>query len=279
MRKLAAALLVAALVACSNPGYQVKGEEVVYRQRQSDGRIIDLPLKVDVDSFEILDANYARDKFSAFFGADALDGSQPATFVVLTFPYSKDADNVYYKAERIGRDASHFQILQDEFSKDSQSVYFRSYPLQADPETFRVLRPGSGYASDDSSVYWARLKLDRSSPATFELLNRYYARDEQQAWYRGKLLPDADPASLVLVDEHYASDGKHVYYQDEPLPGALAESFEPLAGGYFRDQATVYFDGQPIPGADPSTFEVDSARPHRARDKNRSYDKGKPSSS
>lgn len=122
-----------------------------------------------------VELSYQRDKnfvYSSNFiqGTNAIPGSDPTTFLVLTddgYGFAKDKNNVYSSAGTIlyGVDTSTFEYLGNGYAKDSKYVYSVYGTLtginivgsglivsDADPSTFQIVNPigqcGSGCQYD-----------------------------------------------------------------------------------------------------------------------------------
>ena len=78
----------------------------------------------EADSFEVLDASFARDGGSVYLDGHRLDGADPATFELLDRPgYAKDARQVYARNRVISTDPGHFELLDGDLARDSTAVY------------------------------------------------------------------------------------------------------------------------------------------------------------
>lgn len=109
------------------------GKENVYY----DGYILE---GADVNSFQVIDDYYAKDRFSVFIDFRPISGADPETFEVLGHGYSKDKNNAYYKYDQIpGAIPASFKVLNTNYGADSASVYFKGEILSGiSPSEFSI---------------------------------------------------------------------------------------------------------------------------------------------
>jgi hypothetical protein len=157
----------------------------------------------DVQSFEVLNRYYAKDKNSAYviwepYNSNlgyTLSGIDSESFDVLSGgdAFSKDKNHAYYHLDIVeGVDAGSFELLENSYARDSKLVYHVAelshnksgdnspFTQTADVGTFQVL--SKTYAKDKNNVY-----LDRTGKNTpdFEF---------------GVVIQGADPATFRVVE-------------------------------------------------------------------------------
>lgn len=195
------------------------------------------PVKgADPVSFRVLNNCYARDTGHVYyFGyhSDLYNGiheipCQAAAFTILDYPYSKDANAVFYLYTRIqNADAATFTVVGNNFSKDKNHVYSGAYILPgADAATFGVFPQDSSldevnYSKDRYQAYWKNKKLPVSDVMAFRPLGLDYATDGRKVYYRSGVVKGADPATFKIYDHSYgkadAEDAKNKYLKGAPV--------------------------------------------------------------
>ena len=68
--------------------------------------------------------SYLQDKNRVYYYCQAIDGADPASFVVLSEGYAKDKNNAYYGYRAIiGADPASFVVLSEGYAKDKNNCY------------------------------------------------------------------------------------------------------------------------------------------------------------
>lgn len=211
-----------------------------------------------VNSFEFLSCKHLKVGESIYYGHYKMYPVDPATFVILEEPYSKDAEDVFWhnqpfqSEDEFPVDPSSFESLGDPLSRDKHHVYFKQHHLQGfDPSTFKAL--GTGYGKDDHQIFdpyfWKEGRALPQDVATFEVINYTYTKDQAQVYlnYEGKrnqLILGADPLSfeaLLSPEEDrftpFGKDAQAIYYQGKLLKshGLDLASVEWLGGNLLKD--------------------------------------------
>ncbi|PIQ31106.1 MAG: hypothetical protein COW61_04415, partial [Candidatus Yonathbacteria bacterium CG17_big_fil_post_rev_8_21_14_2_50_46_19] len=111
----------------------------------------DTPIPEDVDMASNryhLIFSYLQDKNRVYYYCQAIDGADPASFVVLSEGYATDKNNVYYSGQAIdGADPASFVVLSEGYATDKNNVYYLASAITgADLASFVVL--SEGYATD-----------------------------------------------------------------------------------------------------------------------------------
>lgn len=143
----------------------------------------------DINTYERLGDQHARDKISGYYMRTEIVGSDGPTFSEVNYNYAKDAKHVYWSDLDTGH-GSHRGI--------ERTVILPG----ADPATFALLE--NGYAHDARQVYYDSLVLSKN-PTTFRVLERDYAVSDAAVFYRGGIVKGADPATFVVLP--VTSDG------------------------------------------------------------------------
>lgn len=156
-------------------GYTARDRLHLFREDQV------VPVR-DIDSYELLEHGFARDKVSGYYLWAEVADSDGASFVPLDSHYARDKSRIYY--------ASGFKI-----GGAIKGVRH---------ESFKVL--DDGYAMDGARVYYRGTVIATKSAETLETLPAMgYAKTAQQVFHHGELMPDADAASFALVEKFNGS--------------------------------------------------------------------------
>ncbi len=166
----------------------------------------------DPASFQKIDNYYFKDKNKVYtLSNDSKVVALPCdltSFVVLEFPYSKDAKRIFYKDQAINvSGVNSFKIIGNNYSKDGQSVFFKENKIEgADLKTFQVdsgyinTTGESYYARDKVHVYWQNKLFRIADAATFIALDHGYTKDKNYVYYDRKIVLQADPASFTVYE-------------------------------------------------------------------------------
>lgn len=136
--------------------YQFKDGKVYYRQAGNLREVAG----AEMETFEALDDNYARDAHRAYFRNFAIPGAEAATFEPIDELYSKDAVKVFcselsvYREEIPEAEAATFQKVGGNFYKDKNYVFEKcriSEIPNLDPETFAIVDEKT--VKDKNGVY------------------------------------------------------------------------------------------------------------------------------
>lgn len=200
-------------------------------------------LGAEVDTFEVLDQDYAKDKHFVYYHGRTVVGADPVTATVIPNSYSH-VNNRPAKRSSSG------------FLKDAHSVYCGWEVLNgADPESFTAL--WGVYGMDKEFVfYFNEFKIPRTdSPSFIANSGIEVLRMNNKIYYSGQLISH-QAESFVTIDDNYSKDESHVYRNGNILEGVDAESFR-LISPYFRvDKNKAYYFDMPIIGSIPTTFEI-----------------------
>jgi hypothetical protein len=255
-----------------------------YKQRGGQWLYDDHPFEpVAPRSLRPIDRLFARDDQRAYYRGQLIEGSDGASFEVLSEHEARDRTAVYY--------ADTFRRAQEYWSIS----HVRVTPVQdAVAATYRVL--GHGYASDGRRAYFEGRALRVRDAASFQPIDRRFARDAQRGYFEGIEIPDSDGPSFELIDagdvahvrDHARVWHAHIEINDPNQPphpavtlllGARPASVRVLGQGYAVDGAAVWCRGRRVPQADAASFTLvePSTDEADARDAHRSYRSGQPS--
>lgn len=117
--------------------------------------------ELDLESVEILNKKYIKDKNSVYHFCSEIENSDSETFEIMSDnnDYSKDKNNVYYMGEKLE---------------------------EVDSESFQILGTGS-YTKDKMSIYYHNKKVEDADTETFETINDINAEDKNNYYEYGKV--------------------------------------------------------------------------------------------
>lgn len=218
---------------------------------------------------------FTKNTDKVYFNNAPIEGSDPNTFEVLGWYYSKDKNQVYW-VEPTCRceisivteaNPSTFVQVSSIHAKDSRSVYIGGRVISdADPYTF-VSFPLVGFSKDASHVYFngesaeERWNID---VATFTSIGNAYYKDKDSVYHfsvdwAGKFL-NLDASTFEVLGEDYGRDKGGVYFLDW--------KYDADQGGHYEMIR--------MSEADPATFEiVEGQESYDAQDKDHKYLNGK----
>ncbi|MEO7362367.1 MAG: DKNYY domain-containing protein [Gemmatimonadaceae bacterium] len=187
-----------------------KGQEYFTVRHYSTPRIAG----ADARSFRMLDNVYARDTNRVYRNGEGFEVRDINTYERIGDQHAKDKVSGYFmRAEIKGSDGSTFAFVDGHYSKDAKHVFWSDYdsgkgahtPVElslllpgADPPSFAIIK--DGYAADVKQVYYEGKVLSRV-PAAFRVLDNGYAVSDKSVFYRGDALKGADVASFVVLTE------------------------------------------------------------------------------
>jgi hypothetical protein len=264
--------LLAALVGCDGGGYQRKSGQWLHND------VAFTP--TDPASFKPIDKLFARDSQSGYYRGSAVDGSDGASFEVLSEHEARDRLAVYYcDTYRKGQEYWTVRHLKVDRIRD------------ADPATYTVL--GRGYARDRLHVYEEGVAFEVRDVASFEPLAGGFARDAQRGYYERVEIAGSHGATFKVIDDRdasYAHDQAIAFHahieRNEPnkpphpvvrkLRDAELATLRVLGRGYAADTKRVWYEGERVAGADAQSFTVteDFTAQADAKDKTTAWQRG-----
>ncbi len=222
----------------------------------------------DLDSFEILDFFYAKDKDSVYTLIDSEElqsdwpylyyggvvaGADPTSFESLNSVFGLDGTDLYYRGVKIeGSNVHTATVLQrnggeiyDAWLKTDQGIYFNDQliPQVTDPEAFEFI--GDRHAKDSMNVFYVLgddlMAIEGADSESFELVEGFdhFSKDKTSLFYENKRIESVDPNTVEIVTESsylydYLKDSNHVYLMEKSpleiftLEDADSASFEVL---------------------------------------------------
>ena len=210
-------------------GYRECDGEVAFMPQQQSYENIFRRVKIDLDTMEILNHDFIKDKERVYRRGVLLRGIAPADFHVYNGVYIGNHQVIYtpYGDAKIAHPASfealddgmpHGKIFPYSYGRDEEFVYFftgstdtkHAIRLKAchDPKTFSVL--SGQFAKDDKHVYAQDQILKKADPATFEVLKHGYARDDKHVYFVNRMI-EADGKTFTVLEDRYAKDRLHLF--------------------------------------------------------------------
>lgn len=213
-------------------GYRECDGEVVFMPRQQSYENVFRRVKIDLDTMEVLNHDFIKDKRYVYRKGVLLHGIMPSNFHVFNAVYIGNQQIIYtpYGDAKIVHPAS-FEVLDDGIPCDNQFAY--SYGRD---EEFVYFFTGS-----TDTRHALRLKVC-SNPKTFFALSDKYARDDIHVYYEHRVVKKANPATFTVLKNHYACDDKHVYIGDR-LIEADSKTFIVLQDGFAKDCNYLFHHG------------------------------------
>lgn len=201
------------------------------------------------------------------------------------------------------------------YNNISEGSGFERINMNADAKSFKVDKEHPLYGMDKNKAYYLGKAIFGSDGATFKILRGGYQKDRNNVYYLNRIIPYADPKTFKeaptdssghehirfaedIHDFYYCGtplgvnnkkkfkqwylngylwgvDTKYCYCQNQKSEIGDYDSFKVLSSGaYAKDSEHVFFLGKIVVGADPKSFEETTI--FCGRDKNRTYDMGKP---
>ena len=232
----------------------------------------------DMESFKILDENYAIDKDSVFFHNSNItrqnsdiENVDLGTFEIINEILSKDKNNVYkwssiLTSDQTGDplDIKTFSIIKSpngeiNYVKDKNGIYDISMLFAEklegikDENTFRVL--GDVYTEDKYNIYYYDVKIKNVDKSSFKSLGNGYGRDKNNIFYNEKRMKVSDISSFEVMNSNYSKDKNIVFYDGDIIKNADSSSFKIIDGHYSKDKNSVYYNGEKLK-VDAKTFYI-----------------------
>ena len=213
-------------------GYRECDGEVAYMPKQQSYENIFRLVKIDLDTMEILNHDFIKDKERVYRKGVLLCDITPEDFHVYNGVYIGNHQVIYtpYGDAKIAHPAS-FEVLDDGIPHDGRFPY--SYGRD---EEFVYFFTGS-----TNTKHAVRIKACHN-PKTFSVLSEHFAKDDEHVYSQNHILKMANPVSFVILKNGYACDDKHVYFVNRMIE-ADVETFIVLEDGYARDRLHLFCRG------------------------------------
>ncbi len=255
-------------------GYRECDGEVAFMPKQQSYENIFRRIKIDVDTMEVLNHDFIKDKQRVYRRGVLLRGITPEGFHVFNPAYIGNHQVIYtpYGDAKIAHPET-FETLDDGvamyggaygpegYGRDVEFVYFFTYTTETsyavrlktckNPAAFTILP--SGYEKDDERVYYCRVTVKRAIPQSFTVLHDGYASDNKHIFWRDQLLKTR-VQDFVILGDGYASDGRQVFYHGTQLDANSAD-FTLLEYSYASDGVRVFWEGELL-DTTPQTFTL-----------------------
>lgn len=215
--------------ACQGGDIYAKDEHHVFYRTE----IIDF---ADVKTFEVMGLGYSRDDNDVFYREKVVEKADAESFCIvdnergLAFGYDKYG--LLKRDQRVNAaiDCPSFKVLSNPYFKDKNSVYYEphfSILPEADAQSFTCPRFKSivnyqYYAYDKNNAYYYERGEVKVIPGidfdTFEVLSKEYAKDKNNVYFKSQIIQGADVESFIVphrINENVAQDKNHKYIDGE----------------------------------------------------------------
>ena len=206
-------------------GYRECDGEVAYMPEQQSYENIFRKTKIDIDTMEILNHDFIKDKQRVYRKGVLLRGITPEGFHVFNPAYIGNHQVIYtpYGDAKIAH-PQNFETLDDGigmygsegYGRDSVFVYYFTYSTDTrhairikackNPAAFTIL--SDGYTKDDEHVYYCQATVKKAIAQSFVVLRDGYACDDKHIFWR-KCLLNADRDTFRVLGDGYAEDNYH----------------------------------------------------------------------
>ncbi len=238
-------------------GFELIDNTISYYSRQLSN--------VDIDSFKVLNCNYAIDKNNVFNGNDMLPNVNVATFKVLNYNLAKDKNQVYHFSSILAdANPESLQLFANPhslFFKDKNHIFQGdTIIIGADIDTFKPI--GEMFAIDKNHVYRFSKRLKNIDANTFEIISDSYFKDKDHIYLNTHItiiIAKSDVSFQDLGDGYYSLKDS-IYHQD--YGGANKKisnditNFKTLSFQWAKDSTTLFYTGKEIYKGDTSTVKI-----------------------
>ena len=251
-------------------GYRECDGEVAFMPEQQSYENIFRRVKIDIDTMEILNHDFIKDKQRVYRKGMLLSGITPEGFHIFNPAYIGNHQVIYtpYGNAKIARPET-FETLDngigvhgpDGYGRDAEFVYFFTYSTETrhavrlktckNPAAFTVL--SDGYTKDDDRVYFWQVTVKRAISQSFAVLSDGYARDDKHIFWRDQLLK-TNVQNFLILGDGYASDGVRIFGRGKQLD-TTPEAFTLLSDGYACDDKQIFWGDRSL-NVDYASFEV-----------------------
>lgn len=218
------------LTSCSQDGYRIEGDKVVYEVPWNAGNFTVIKeLKANPETFEVMgddNLTWAKDDKKVFRRYTPIENIDSATFEVLSINFAKDKDKVI-----CGRD----------IIKETNPADFK----------VQIYRESNGYiyiyGVDKNAAYLCSTepkgyrRIQSNAIDSFEQLEDVYYKDNEKVWWSTSELSGANPKTFKVLSGGYATDGTNVYYGDDKLKGVDASTFKVDSSYRAHDKNYKYY--------------------------------------
>lgn len=181
---------------------------------------------VDTKTFEVINMNYAKDKFHAYCGDTPIKESSPNDFIAYSHCHAKDNTHVYYFSSVLETaDANSFTPIS--LSKNIEVYFFK----------------------DSNHIFCGEKIIHSADPNSFEIIKHYLAKDKKHVFYMSTIVNEADPETFEVLEEDLYKDKNNIYKGSYRVPQRICkntETFQYLGDDYFINNDVLYYQNDKI---------------------------------
>lgn len=222
--------------------------------------------------------HYVERKASNFFTATyherILNEADLQSFSILDNDYAKDKNHIFHEGLILrNRDVESFRVLPHSLTVDNLGAYHSNQMISgSDGPSFRILN--AYHYKDKSNVFIYDgvnvVKLNTIDYSSFKVIKEKYAKDKNYVLYNGNILEGINSKQFKLLQWDYSMDPNSVFYKDLKV-AANPTYFEVLEYGYAKDDKSIFYEDVNLQ-ADYASFKIrdrkeDPTATHTAEDK------------
>ena len=222
----------------------------------------------DVDTFEVLDDEYSKDKHNIYYGGVTLSDVDMDTFqIIMPNYYAKDKNSVYSGHKKIkGANPKTIKVLNIAYVKDDKTVFsnfsFSNTLKNADVKSFEAL--GQYYGKDKNNVYLMGEKIKKADVKTFQVISEeffnHYSKDKNNVYLETYIIEGANPETFEIIKEKpsYSKDKKHLYYSGKKID-EIKDNLKIMSAGIFGiiiNGNKIYANGNRLDIENPENFKI-----------------------
>ena len=222
----------------------------------------------DVDTFEVLDDEYSKDKHNIYYGGVTLSDVDMDTFqIIMPNYYAKDKNSVYSRHKKIkGANPKTIKVLNIAYIKDDKTVFsdfsFSNTLKNADIKSFEAL--GQYYGKDKNNVYLMGEKIKKADVKTFQVISeesfKHYSKDKNNVYLETYIIEGADPKTFEIIKEEpsYSKDKKYLYYSGKKID-KIRDNLKNMSAGVLdiiKNGNRIYANGNRLDIENPENFKI-----------------------
>lgn len=222
----------------------------------------------DVDTFEVLDDEYSKDKHNIYYDGVTLSDVDMDTFqIIMPNYYAKDKNSVYSRHKKIkGANPKTIKVLNIAYIKDDKTVFsdfsFSNTLKNADVKSFEAL--GEYYGKDKNNVYLMGEKIKKADVKTFQVISEesfnHYSKDKNNVYLGTYIIEGADPKTFEIIKEKptYSKDKKYLYYSGKKID-EIRDNLENMSAGVLdiiKNGNKIYANGNSLDIENPENFKI-----------------------
>lgn len=176
-----------------------KDDDHVYRIGNVLFETFRLVENVDVDTYEVLNQAYKKDKNAVYWYDDIIDGADPSTFHLIGEPsLAKDENFLYQYGHRIeGADEKTYQALNYYYAIFNEVIYFTGLPMvDLEQRDYEIL--GENYIRIGNAIWYNDEEIEEVDVESFEILSDIYSKDKNAVYYFGEKMAGEDSALFKM---------------------------------------------------------------------------------